>query len=192
MSNKIIIGITGTIGAGKGTVVEYLVKEKDFTHYSVRAWLLEKIREAGLPENRDSMFNVANEFRTKYGSSYVTDQLLAIAMKSKNDCVIESIRTTGEIESLREKGNGDFYLLSVDASPETRYKRIILRKSETDQVSYETFLENEARENTATDPGRQNLKRCIEMADFSVQNDGSKEDLIVLVDEIIKKIKSNR
>ena len=34
---KIIIGITGTLGAGKGTVVEYL-KKKSFKHYSVRSF----------------------------------------------------------------------------------------------------------------------------------------------------------
>ena len=33
----IIIGITGTLGAGKGTIVDYLVKQKGFVHYSVRA-----------------------------------------------------------------------------------------------------------------------------------------------------------
>ena len=34
----IIIGITGTIGAGKGTIVELLIK-KGFKHYSVRDFL---------------------------------------------------------------------------------------------------------------------------------------------------------
>ena len=34
-----IIGITGTNGAGKGVVVQYLVKQKGFTHYSVSGYL---------------------------------------------------------------------------------------------------------------------------------------------------------
>ena len=40
----IIIGITGTLGAGKGTIVEYLVGKKGFKHYSVRELLSEIIR----------------------------------------------------------------------------------------------------------------------------------------------------
>ena len=40
----IVIGITGTIGAGKGTIVEYLVEKKGFLHFSVREFLLKKIR----------------------------------------------------------------------------------------------------------------------------------------------------
>ena len=38
-----IIGITGTIGAGKGTIVDYLVKEKGYVHYSVREFLAEEV-----------------------------------------------------------------------------------------------------------------------------------------------------
>ena len=57
----LVIGITGTLGAGKGTMVEYLIKEKGFNHFSVRQFLLEEIRKRNLPENRDSMVVVANE-----------------------------------------------------------------------------------------------------------------------------------
>jgi dephospho-CoA kinase len=182
----IIIGITGTLGAGKGTIVEYLVGEKGFIHYSVRAYLLEKIREQGLQENRDSMFRLANELRASYGPSYVTDQLFRQALVSGKNCVIESIRTPGEIDSLRAKGH--FFLLAVDADPELRYQRILLRESETDQVTRKTFLENEKREMNTTDPNKQNLKKCIEMADFILLNNGTKEELIRQVEKVLDQI----
>ena len=182
----IIIGISGTLGAGKGTIVEYLVGEKGFVHYSVRAYLLEKIKEQGLPENRDSMFRLANEMRASHGPSYVTDQLYNQARVSGKNCVIESIRTPGEIGSLRAKGH--FYLLAVDADPDIRYKRIFLRQSETDRVSRETFLENEAREMNTTDPNKQNLKKCIEMADFILLNNGTKKDLIRQVEKVLDQV----
>ncbi len=57
-----IIGITGTSGAGKGTVVDYLLK-KGFKHYSVRDFLTEEILKRGLEPNRDNMIFVANELR---------------------------------------------------------------------------------------------------------------------------------
>ncbi|MDR0438308.1 MAG: AAA family ATPase, partial [Bacteroidales bacterium] len=50
-----IIGITGTIGAGKGTIVDYLVSQKGFLHFSVRDFLSEEIERRGLPVNRDTM-----------------------------------------------------------------------------------------------------------------------------------------
>ncbi len=104
-----IIGITGTLGSGKGTIVDFLVKEKGFTHYSVRAFLLEEIRKRNLPENRDSMVMIANELRKNNSPSYITDQLYEQALKQNDNAIIESIRTPGEAVSLSSKG--EFYFL---------------------------------------------------------------------------------
>lgn len=41
----LIIGITGTIGAGKGTVSDYLVNKKGFKHFSVREFLIKEINK---------------------------------------------------------------------------------------------------------------------------------------------------
>jgi dephospho-CoA kinase len=182
----IIIGITGTIGAGKGTVVEYLTEKKDFLHFSVRAFLLEEIRKRGIPEDRDSMFRLANELRALHGPSYVTDQLCEKAVLTGRNCVIESIRTPGEIDSLRRKAS--FFLIAVDADPALRYERIRIRASETDSITFETFLENEKREMTTSDPNRQNLKKCIEMADAVILNNSTREELFRLTEEILGEI----
>ncbi|MBE0661090.1 MAG: AAA family ATPase [Bacteroidales bacterium] len=182
----IVIGITGTLGAGKGTIVEYMVGEKGFAHYSVRAYLIEEIERRGMPVNRDSMVVVANDLRTRNSPSFVTDQLYDRAFETEQNCVIESIRTPGEVESLRSKGR--FYLFAVDADPKVRYERIFARNSETDKIDFETFLENEKREMDADDPNKQNLRRCIEMADFVFQNEGSIQVLNDEVDKVLEKI----
>jgi dephospho-CoA kinase len=184
----IIIGITGTLGAGKGTVVDYLIKKKNFKHYSARAYLLEKIKERDLPENRDSMVAVANELRAEHSPSYIADELFKRAQTSGEDCVIESLRTVGEVNALRERGK--FYLFAVDADPQTRYERVVLRKSETDQISLETFLENEKREMDSDDPNKQNLRACIDIADYVFNNDGSLEDLNNKVETTINEIEN--
>jgi dephospho-CoA kinase len=180
-----IIGITGTLGAGKGTIVEYLVRNRGFAHYSVRTYLIEEIESRGMPVNRDSMVSVANELRAKNGSSYIIEELYKIAQQHQQNCVIESIRTPGEAESLSDKGN--FCLIAVDADPEIRYQRISLRASETDHISYETFLENEKREFTSDDPNKQNLKKCIEMAAYVISNNAGLDNLYLQIEEILKK-----
>ncbi|MCX6305065.1 MAG: AAA family ATPase [Bacteroidetes bacterium] len=182
----LIIGITGTLGAGKGTVVEYLVEKKGFDHYSVRAFLLKEINRRGMPGNRDSMVAVANELRSRHGASFVTDQLYNEAALIGRNCIIESIRTPGEIVSLREKGS--FFLFAVDADAAIRYRRIAERQSETDHISYETFIDDEAREMNTSDPNKQNLKACIREADFIMNNNGTKEDLFGEVEKILKQI----
>ncbi|MBM3435296.1 MAG: hypothetical protein FJY07_03645 [Bacteroidetes bacterium] len=182
----LLLGITGTLGSGKGAVVEYLVREKGFAHFSVREFLLEEIRKRGLAENRDSMRVVANELREKNSPSFITDRLFEQVLKKGKNAVIESIRAPGEVESLRRKGN--FYLLATDAEPQVRFQRIRKRNSETDQVGYETFIENERREMTSSDPNNQNLQKCRDMADFVLVNNGSVNELFRKVEEVFEKI----
>jgi len=149
--------------------------------------LVKEIKKRRLAENRDSMVIVANELRKNNSPSYITDQLYIEALETGSDAVIESIRTPGEITSLKSKGN--FFLFAVDADPKIRFERIKLRASETDKINFETFLANEKREMNSDDPNKQNLKKCIEMADYRFNNDGSIEQLNIRVGEVLRKIK---
>lgn len=185
-----IIGITGTIGAGKGTIVEYLLEKKQFRHFSVRGYITEEIKRRGMPVNRDSMVVVANDLRAKNSPSYIVDRLFEKADKTNTNSVIESIRTPGEVISLRKQPN--FWLFAVDCDPRIRYERIVARASETDKVDFETFLENERREMTADDPNKQNLKMCIEMADFVFDNSSSVEKLFMEVEQVLGEIGMKR
>lgn len=184
---KIIIGITGTIGAGKGTVSEYLVKQ-GFKHFSAREDVINKeLLTRGLEINRDNMVAVANDLRVKHGPSYVAERLFEMAEQSNANCVLESLRTEGEIISLRKKG--EFYLFAIDAKQKTRYERVQIRKnSQSDDVGFEKFKSQEKTEMTSNDPTKQNLQRCIEIADYIIENNDSIETLYEKVDEILNKI----
>ncbi len=182
-----IIGITGTLAAGKGTIVDFL-KKKGFKHYSVREFLIEEIKKRGLPVNRDSMIFVANELRKNYSSSYIAEKLYETAKKSEGNSVIESLRTIGEIESLKNKEG--FFLFAVDADKELRYNRAIERKSETDYIDFNTFISQENSEMQNEDPNKQNILRCIEMANYKFENNGSIEELKEKVGKVLEEINS--
>ena len=182
----IIIGITGSIGAGKGTLVEYLIREKDFVHYSVRGFLIEELKKRNLAINRDTMVSLANELRKKNSPSYIIDCLFEQAKSTGKNAVIESIRTPAEAESLRNKS--DFCLLAINADSKIRYERILKRNSETDNVTYNEFIANEQREMTSTDPNKQNLSSCIAMADYTLCNDFTINDLYNKLEDILNKI----
>jgi dCMP deaminase len=179
---EMIIGITGTLGAGKGTIVKFL-KEKGFAHFSVRDFLTEEILRRGLNVNRDNMISVANDLRTSFGASYIVEELFVRAAKTGGDAVIESIRCVGEVEALRNKE--DFVFWAVDADVESRYTRITERKSSTDRVSFQDFVRQEESEMENDDPLKQNLKVCIGMADFCFRNDWTKVELEGKVEKVL-------
>ncbi len=179
-----IIGITGTLGAGKGTIVEYL-KTKGFKHCSAREFITREIVRRGLPVSRDSMVEVANDLRAQHGPAYVVEALYQEAKAAGGATVIESIRTPGETEMLHQLGG---ILLAVDADQTIRYDRIISRGlTETDKLTFDEFKAQEDREMTSADPNKQNLKRCIDLADHVIRNDGTFEELHNKVDRILEK-----
>jgi dCMP deaminase len=183
-----LVGITGTLGAGKGTVAGML-KKQSFSHYSVREFLNEEIIKRGLSANRDNQVTVANDLRKRNSPSYIVEQLMSRAEQQGGDAIIESIRCPGEAVLFARPGA---FLLAVNAGPRTRYQRIRKRKSDTDDVSYEKFLEDEIRESASTDPSRQNLLRCISMADACILNDGTLPELKEQVTKACKELFSSR
>lgn len=179
-----ILGVTGTIGAGKGTVVEYL-KTKGFKHFSARDFFTKEIVKRGLPVNRDSMVLVANDLRAQHGPGFFAESAVAYAAQEEGNVVVESIRSIGEAEYLKSKGA---QLWAVDADKKVRYERVTRRASETDKITFEKFVTDEALEWNNSDPTKQNLQAVITMANHIFYNNGTQEELFAQVEEDLKKI----
>ncbi len=177
-----IVGITGTIGAGKGTVVDYLIKEKQFRHFSGRDFLLKEIKNRGLEPGRDTMKKVADDLRAIYSPSYIIEQLFSEANISGGNVVIESVRAFGEADFLKSH---DAKILAVDADRDLRYKRITGRGSSTDDVSFEKFCRQEDAELKNDDPNKQNLLGVMAHADSSIKNNGTINELYTEVDNAL-------
>jgi dephospho-CoA kinase len=185
----IIIGITGHIGAGKGTVVEYLKNIKGFKHFSARSFITKEVIKRNLPVDRDSMTLVSNELRKEHSPSFIIESLYKEAKEDGVDCIIESIRTVGEVDALRSIGH--FFLLAVTADLAVRYERIVLRASATDNISFDTFIEQDERESSSSDPHKQNINACISKADFVLNNNGSIEVLHKEIEKVFETISSD-
>lgn len=179
------IGITGSFGAGKGSVAEYLVREKGFHHFSARSYLVEELKKRGLPIDRDAMAVLANELRAAGGSSYIFEQLVSQAKVCGGDAVIESIRAVAEARYVKEQGG---VVLGVDADPEVRYERIVERGSETDHVTFEEWHAQEVRESNPDDPTKQDIFGALKESDHIIMNTSTVADLEAAVDQFLTSI----
>ncbi len=179
---RIIIGITGTLGAGKGSVVSYLRYWKQFVHYSVSGFISEEIARRGLTGNRDTMRSVANDLRAQYGVTYMVDSLYARALVSRQDVIIESLRALGEVRRIKELGG---FVIGVDANQRIRYERALARKSVKDNITYEKFVAQELSEINEGDPCKQNLRGALQEADTVIYNDGTIEDFRLQIKNIL-------
>lgn len=179
-----LIGITGTNGAGKGTVVEYLIMNKGYSHFSARIFILEAVKERGLPQNRESTRIVANELRKEHGPAYLMERLYEMA-KDEPKAVLESVRTIGEAEFLKSKGA---VILAVDAEKHLRYERVFVRGTITDRVSYELFCAQEDIEMASSDPWDMNVFGVMQLAEARIENNGSVEELHAKLDEVLAEL----
>lgn len=182
-----IIGLTGSNASGKGEAAQYL-KSKGFGYYSLSDILREESKRLGIEPLRENLIKLGNQMRKDKGPAILA-LLLAEKLLKGRDYIVDSIRNPAEVETLRKvKG---FFLLGLDASIETRFKRSIERNRAGDAFTLEDFKIKEAKENK---PGIENqqLKKCLEMTDAVIVNDSSLEDLYKKIDEIIKKNKQRQ
>mgnify|MGYP000722368749 CR=1 FL=1 len=175
-----VIGITGTIGSGKDTLMELLKEEYNFKHFSVRNYLINKLEEDGEEVNRLTMSILANRLREENHPAYIAEVLFEKAQKEGGNTVIESIRTPGEVEFLKD--HSEFVLFAVDADPNLRYERVQKRKSVTDRIDFNTFMSDEQKEMQNEEPHMQNLATCIRISDYKFRNN-------VSVDMFYKKVR---
>jgi len=89
--------------------------------------------------------------------------------------------------ALRKKK--DFVLFAADAEIKLRYDRAVKRENMTDDITFEKFVEEEEREINNTDINKQNLLKCIELADYVFINEDTIEELQKKIEGVLNEIK---
>lgn len=182
---KVIIGLIGEKGAGKGTVADHLKEKYMAVHYGTSKILRRTLEDLHLPVTRDNLIKLALVLKEGYGPSVIIDSLIMDMDKDQSEIIIaDGIRMHGDVEPFRQKYGNNFFLVYVTADIKVRYERTKLRKEKSgeDKATLEQFLEEEAKltEISIHEIGKQ--------ADFKLNNNGTSEELLAQTEEMLKKI----
>jgi len=180
---KLIIGLTGPMGAGHGVVASYL-KEKGFSYSSTSDRIREECQRRGIKITRKSLQKIGDELRYRFGPEILARRTWEMVSKFPL-AVIDSIRGIAEVDFLKSKAN--FYLIGITAPQKIRYQRIVSRQRESDPVTWEKFLSADKKDfKSGQGKFGRNINACFKKADFLLVNEGTIKQLEKRIESWLK------
>lgn len=182
-----LIGIGGTLGAGKDRTSDILVEDHGFVHVStsdtVRGEALRRHRSV----DRDVLRHVANELRATLGAGALCLQAIhdyEEAGAPGEGLALSGLRAIGEAQAIR---SNEGLLLFVDAPIELRFSRIQGRARLGEiTASLETFRAFEETELQSATLTGQNIEGVRGLSHTIIQNDRSEADLAANVQSALE------
>jgi len=178
-----VFGSIGRIGSGKDAVVKYLSKRYGLPVVSVGDMVRERAAEEGLSPTRKELHRLSSRMIREHGKEY----FMALVLKRIEDrgwekAGITGIRTPEDVRFLRSRLGDGLVLFHVYVGDDhTRFERMRRRNSPRDPQTYEDFLEEDREEEAMF-----RIEGASAMADYSLDNSGSLEDLHGQVDAIVE------
>jgi len=191
--SHMIIGLTGSMGCGKGEIVKILQKE-DFLYITLSMMVREEARKRGIEEEREKLMEVGNSMRREEGSGVLARRAVAKILASGHDkWVIDGIRNPAEIDELRKINAGrekadfvgvvdgkDFraFIVGVNTEMELLISRILSRTREGDAKTRDEIIRKIDRELGVGEPeDGQQVAKCLQKVDVMIDNNGTLEEL---------------
>ena len=189
MVNKLIC-IVGMAGSGKSVVSDELVKSS-FLYLRFGQITLDKIKEQGLEVNEVNERATRERFRKEFGmGAFATLNIPKInKLLKESNVVVDGLYSWSEYKILKEKYNDQMYVLAIYAPPKLRYERLESRSAENDDKKrFRPFTKEEAKSRDYSEIDNIEKGGPIAMADFTIINTGTEEELKKKINEIIKNI----
>ncbi len=182
-----VIGIVGKQASGK-TVAASELSDDDTARVRMGDVVWDEIKERDMEVNEENAGKVANQLREEEGMDAIAKHCVPIINKKLNEgktVIVDGIRGLSEVKRFKKDFGEDFYLISIEASEETRYNRIKDRKRDDDIKNLEEFKEKEKREIGW------GLEEAIDSADYKISNEGTEEDFRKKISRLFEEIMSN-
>ena len=178
-----VVSIVGMTGAGKSEVSR-VFEENGFIRIRFGDVTDEEIKKRGLEPGEESERLVREMLRQEYGmSAYARLNLSRIDEASRHsDVVIDGLYSWEEYTFLKNYYGENFYVVAVWASPKARYSRL------TDRLTRRLTVKEAASRDRA-EIENVNKGGPIAMADFTIINESSLEDLREETEGIIARLR---
>ena len=180
-----IIGLTGTISAGKSEVVKQL-KSKGFEHYVYSDILREIAKNRKIEPTRANLQKLGTDIKKESRNMGTLSKELLKKIKT-NKAIVDGIRNADEIRELR-KGK-EVYIIGVIAPQKLRFQRLKKRNRTGDPKTFREFKRLDNLENRGKTKG-QEINKCLKMADFTIINSSSLEKLNKQIGSALQSISS--
>lgn len=191
MEKKKIIFVVGMAGAGKSIVSDELLKH-GFSYLRFGQITLDKVREKGFEVNEENEKKVREDLRREFGmGAYALLNIPKIdaLLKDNNAVVADGLYSWSEYKILKEKYGDLMTVIAVFAPPETRYERLEKRTAENDNDKrFRALPKDQAKSRDFAEI--ENIEKAgpIAMANFTLVNTGSLEDLKADIKRILSQI----
>lgn len=180
------IALVGMCGAGKSIVAEYL-RSKNWTYIRFGQVTIDELDRRNLAINEQNERSVREELRTRGGMGIFARMLWPQVQKAlKAGCVvIDGLYSWSEYKILKEQLGNRLFVVAVTAARETRYARLIGRSIRP--LSWEDAEQRDIAEIENLEKGGP-----IAIADFTLLNDSSIEQLHNSVAEVLRRVLGSR
>ncbi|MBS3166866.1 dephospho-CoA kinase [Candidatus Woesearchaeota archaeon] len=182
-----IIGLTGTIGSGKGDLARYL-ENKGFQRIVFSDILKDELIKRGIEITRENLQLMGDEFRKQGDLNVLARKLLEKI--TRENVVLDGIRNPGEVDYLKK--NSRFVLIGIDADEHTRFERTISRGDARDPKTYREFRERDEKDRRSINPEGQQVDLCLQQADYKIFNNTTIEEFHAQIESVLIQIKNKK
>lgn len=177
---KLILGITGEMGSGKGTIAKHIMQQHKGTSHRFSTILRDVLDRLYLDQSRENIQILSMILRKNYSEDILAKSMYHDVENDEHDIVVvDGVRRMADIVFLKELPH--FKLIYVEADMQNRYERIVKRGENTDDAC-KTFEEFKAEHDADSEIQIRDLKNY---ANHVIDNDKAYADLYKQVDEII-------
>lgn len=186
--DRIVIGLTGSLSAGKGTLANFLI-DNGFRHQVLSDRIRDEIRSRGQEITRTLLQDVGNELRENFGGAVLAQRTAELLSDIKGNIVIDGVRNPEELLFLKHELGA--MIIGVDAPKNKRLEWYLARAKERgeDGTTAEDFKKHDDRDFGIGEPGfGQQVKKCLDMADIVIWNNSTKKELCRELNFYLKEI----